>query len=119
MTIKTQPFGPNLNYTITGTNTSVPQAIAQPNANQGGMTGAVGNLTGYNNIRIYNPNAYVGYVAWSMGTATATAGDLKSAIIPATATITYDMGIPAKSVAVILGTASTGSIYISVGDGGA
>ena len=117
MTIKTQNFGPLLNYTITGTNTSVAQAIAQPIINQAGQGGALGNLTGYRDVQFYNPNAYIAYAAWSMGTATASAGGLGSALIPAQATIVYDMGMPATSIAVILGTASTGSIYVSIGEG--
>lgn len=113
MTVRTQVFSPVLNYTITGTNSSVAQAISQPP----GTPGSTYNAGGYTTVRFYNPNAYVAFASWvALGTATASTSG--NAPIPASGSVTYDMGGPMSSIAVILGTASAGSIYVSVGDGG-
>lgn len=113
MTVKHQAFNPILNYAIAGTNASVPQAIAQPTPPY--------NAGGYQVVQIYNPNAYPGFISWSAqtnGTATAAATGGTSAPFQASGFTKYDMGNPVSSIAVILGTASAGTVYVSVGDGG-
>jgi hypothetical protein len=112
MTNKVQAFNPVLNYVISGTNSSVPQAIAQP-------TGPY-NAGGYSVIQIYNPNSYSGFVSWAAtSNGTATAGTSGGGSAPFQTGFTkYDMGNPVTSVAVILGTASSGNVYVSIGDGG-
>ena len=112
MTIEVQAFSPVLNYTITGTNASVAQAIAQPPS----TTGVAYNPQGYNTVRFYNPNAFTGFAAWTNGTATASTSG--NAPIPASGSVTYDMGGPMTSIAIIWGTASSAPCYVSVGDGG-
>lgn len=127
MTTKIETFNPVLNYQVAGTNASVATAIAQPPAfGTSGTSGGVGgqnygggNAGGYDTVRFYNPNAYPAFAAWSNGTATAATTGVAAAPIPASGSVTYNMGAPATSIAVILSTASAGTIYISVGSGGA
>ena len=112
MTIKVQNFYPALNYTVTGTNSSVAQAISQPP----NVSGSAGNAGGYTDVQFYNPNAFMAYASWATN-GTATASTSGSVPLPPTTTIVYSMGQPATSIAVILGTASSAPIYVSVGDG--
>ena len=112
MTVRIQGFNPILNYVVGGTSTSSAVVIAQPLNNS--PTG-YGNSAGYTNVQFYNPGNFTAFASWSMGTATATAST--NALIPATGYIRYEMGYPATSIAVILGSATTGNIYIAVGDG--
>lgn len=115
MTIEVQAFNPILNYTIAGTNTATSQAIAQPLNNS---PAGYANSAGYRKLRIINGAASTCFVAWSMGTATAsTSGNYP--ILGSSTSPVLDMGMPATSVSVILGSATTGTVYIAIGDGGA
>lgn len=111
MTVRIQNFNPVLNYTVAGTNTSSAVAIAQPLNNS---PSGYANSMGYTDVQFVNPNAFMAFASWSMGTATAAT---TNAPIPPNATIVYNMGQPSTSIAVILGSATTGSVYVSVGEG--
>lgn len=113
MTINTQNFFPILNYTVSATASSVPQAIAQPP----NVTGSAGNAGGYTDVMISNSTVAVAYASWAAGgTAVATVGGLNCVPIPSGATMVFAMGIPATSIAVILST-GTGNVFVSVGNG--
>ena len=112
MTVRIQNFNPVLNYPVAGTNTSSAVVIAQPLNTTGG--GSYGNSMGYTDVQFVNPNAFMAFAAWSMGTATAAT---TNAPLPPNSTIVYNMGQPSTSIAVILGSATTGNVYVSVGEG--
>lgn len=112
MSVRIENFYPASNYTLTGTNTSTYVTLTQPTFV--GSSGQ-GNNSGYSDIQFVNPNSYMAFANWSMGTATASTSG--SVPIPPSSTINYNMGGPMTSVAVILGTASSGVIYISLGSG--
>lgn len=103
-------FGPSGqgSYAVAASAVAADQAVTQPTApNSGGST----------NLRILNACTVVALVSWGMTSQSGVVSATTSYPVAPGATTIVDMGFPATHVGVILASTSTGTVYLSVGEG--